>query len=104
VSEQGGDGEPVGDAAHHRCLGGSADVAQPGVSGLVHPGGDEDDPHEDQQASSPQLHAVQVSLTFLCVRNVLHGRRIGGQADRRRVGESEGRRVGGSEGRRGGGK
>jgi hypothetical protein len=75
VPEQRGDGEPVRNAADHRCLGGGPDVAQPGVPGLERPRADEDEPHQDQETGRPELHAVEVPLPLLGVADVLHGRR-----------------------------
>ena len=90
MAKQGGNGEPVGDAADHGGLRRGPDVAEPGMLGLIHPGDHEDDPHQNQEPGRPDLHPVKIALALLRVGDVLHGghaRRYGGGAEGRRGGK-----------------
>jgi hypothetical protein len=59
VMEQGDDGEPVGDGADHRRLGGACHVVQPRVARLQGGGEDIDDAGGGEQAGCDDLHALE---------------------------------------------
>ena len=62
MAEQGGDREPVGEAADHRRLGERLHVAEPGIVRLERAGDDEHRRHHDQQAGGGDLHARGAGL------------------------------------------
>ncbi len=61
MPEQRRDGEPVGQRAHHRCLGGGPDVAHPGARALAEQdAAEEDDRGGDEQTRRQPLHPGEV--------------------------------------------
>ena len=62
MTEERGDGKPVGKRADHACLGRGPDVPDPlsGAAGFLPPAEDVDHRREAQKASSEDLHLAKV--------------------------------------------
>ena len=70
MAEERGHGEPVGEGADHRRLGGGVDEA-PHPAVVEAQGGDEDDRSEDEQAGGDEAHAAQAGPAPLVRRGLL---------------------------------
>ncbi len=59
MAEQGGDREPVGQAADHRCLGKGPDEPDRGMDRTDRAGGEEGRRHQHQQPGRDPAHPAQ---------------------------------------------